>query len=161
MTQPHDIITRADQVTYYGAVFTEFYGKLADMEFPVENGRPKTRLQFVEMEIKKTKAPYPHPAAEIVMNRANNKGQVSDRGPWGMLLISSRDQGYEDITELVGKTLHMIASEKKIDADESRGTSEGSFTVWEILSVDGTDNRNNSSDSLPEGSGPAVDDSPK
>lgn len=161
MTQPHDVITRADQISYSGVVFTEFKGKLEDMEFPVENGQPKTKLQFVEMDVIHTKAPYPHPAAEISMNRANKQGKVSDRGPWGMLLISSRDQGYEDITELVKKTLHMRASEKKIDADESRGTSEGSFTVWEILSVDGKDSRNNSSDSLPNTGVPAADESPK
>ncbi len=149
MTNQHEIVTRVDQLTFSGVVFTEFKGKLVDMEFPVENGTPKTKLQFVEMNVIKTKAPYLHPAAEIVMNRANRKGETSDRGTWGKLIVSSDAQGYLDITELKGHTLHMVATENKIEARPERGTEAGSFTTWEILSVDGVDKRPPSDDSAP------------
>ncbi len=154
MTQQHEVVTRVDQLTFSGNVFTEFKGKLVDMEFPVENNQPKTKLQFVEMDIIKTKAPYPHPAAEIVMNRANRKGEVSDRGAWGKLIISSDAQGYPDVTELKGHTLHMVAKDNIIEADESRGQTAGNFTTWEILSVDGEDKRPPSSNSAPAAATP-------
>lgn len=141
MTQPHEVVTRIDQVTFSGTVFREFKGKLVNMEFPVENNQPKSKLQFAEMEIIYTLQPYPHPAAEIVMNRLNRKGEVSDRGPWGNLIVNSNAQGYPDVMELIGHTLHMLAHDQKIEADASRGQSEGSFTLWDILSVDGVDRR--------------------
>ena len=36
MTQPHNIVTRWDQVTISGPVVREFTGKFINMEFPVE-----------------------------------------------------------------------------------------------------------------------------
>ena len=152
MTNQHEVVTRVDQLTFSGVVFTEFKGKLVDMEFPIENGTPKTKLQFVEMNVIKTKAPYLHPAAEIVMNRASKRNGefiTSDRGPWGCLIVSSDAQGYLDITELKGHTLHMVATQNKIEANAERGTEAGSFTTWEILSVDGVDKRLPSDDSAP------------
>lgn len=149
MTQPNEVVTRKDQLTFSGVVFREFIAKLSGMEFPVENGQPKTHIQFVDMKIIRTIAPYPHPAAEIVMNRANKAGKTSDLSPWGRLIISSDDQGYPDIVELIGKELHMNASEKIIEADPERGREAGSFIVWEILSVDGVDNRIHNEDGPP------------
>jgi hypothetical protein len=142
MTQPHEVVTRRDQLAISGPVFREFIGKLASMEFPIENNRPKTKLQFTEMQVIKTVAAYPHPTGEIVMNRTNPKGgQPSDRSPWGRLLISCDEQGYPDILELLNHDLHMVASENTIDADPERGREAGSFISWTIVAVDGTDNR--------------------
>ena len=142
MTQPHEVVTRRDQLALSGPVFREFTGKLANMEFPVENNRAKTKLQFTEMNVIRAIATYTHPAGEIVMNRTSPRGgQPSDRSPWGRLLISSDEQGYPDIVELLGHTLHMNSREQKIEADAERGREEGSFLVWEVLSVDGVDSR--------------------
>lgn len=141
MTQQHAPITRRDQLTISGVVFREFKAKLEGMDFPVENGQPKSKLQFVGVEIIRTLQAYPHPALEITMNRANQKGEVSDRSPWGRLIISSDEQGYPDITELMGKTLHMNGTEQIIPADPAKGRDAGMFVTWEILSVDGVDKR--------------------
>lgn len=142
MTQPHEVVTRRDQLAVTGPVFREFKGKLANMEFPIENNRAKTKLQFTEMDVIKSVAAYTHPAGEIVMNRTSSKGgQPSDRSPWGILLISSDEQGYPDILELMNKTLHMVSSERIIEANAERNQEAGSFLVWTIASVDGVDNR--------------------
>lgn len=142
MTQPHEVVTRRDQLATSGPVFREFTGKLANMEFPIENNRAKTKLQFTELKVIRTVAPYTHPAGEIVMNRTSSRGgQPSDRSPWGRLLISADEQGYPDILELLNHTLHMSSREQVIAADESAGREAGSFLTWEILSVDGIDNR--------------------
>jgi hypothetical protein len=159
MTQPHEVVTRIDQVTFSGTVLREFTAKLVDMEFTVEGGQPKSKLQFAEVQVHDCIAPYPHPAAELVMNRANRKGEVSDLGPWGALIVSSNIQGYPDLMELKGKTLRLLAHHHKIEADEKRGQSEGSFLTWEILSVDGVDSRPTIEDSI--AATPASDGDPK
>ncbi len=142
MTQPSDVVTRRDQLTYSGVVFREFVGKLENMEFPVENGQAKTKWHFVDLKMIDTIQAYPHPACEIIMNRANKAtGAVSDRGPWGMAIISSDEQGYPDITDLIGHTLHMKATERTIPADPAKKQEESMFLTWEVLSVDGEDNR--------------------
>ena len=141
MTQPNEFITRVDQLTFTGVVFREFKAKLADLEPFQDKNQAKVRLQFVDMEVIKSLQDYPHPAAELVMNRVNAKGEVSDRGPWGAFILASSLQGYPDCMELKGKTLHMLAKENHIDADESRNQTAGMFLTWEILSVDGKDGR--------------------
>jgi len=142
MTQPLGVVTRRDQLAVTGPVFRDFTAKLMNMEFPVENDRPKTKLQFTEMNVHKSVAAYPHPTGELVMNRVSqNGGQPSDRSIWGRLLISSDEQGYPDILELIGHTLHMVSSENTIEADAKRGTEAGSFITWKIVAVDGVDNR--------------------
>lgn len=142
MTQPNEVVTRADQLAFSGPVFREFTASLVNIEFPVENGRAKSKLQFTGMNVIDSIAPYPHPAGEIVMNRTGQNGaRPSDRSPWGRLLLSSQEQGYPDILELLGKTLHILAHEQKIEANAERGTEAGSFLTWEILSVNGVDAR--------------------
>jgi len=141
MTQPH-VVTRRDQLAVSGPVFREFTGKLVNMEFPVENQRAKSKLQFIEMNVIQSVAAYPHPTGEIVMNRTSaNGGQPSDRSPWGRLLVSADEQGYPDILELLQKTLHMVSHEQKIEANPERQQEAGSFITWEIVSVDGVDHR--------------------
>lgn len=142
MTQPHEVVTRRDQLAITGPVFREFTGKLANMEFPIENNRAKTKLQFTELKVIRSVAPYVHPAGELVMNRTSSRGgQPSDRSPWGKLLISSDEQGYPDILELLNHTLHMSSHEQTIDADPANNREAGSFLIWEIESVDGVDSR--------------------
>lgn len=142
MTQPNDVVTRRDQLAVSGPVFREFKAKLANMEFPIENNRAKAKLQFTEMNVIEAVAPYPHPAGEITLNRTGaNGGRPSDRSPWGRLLVSSDEQGYPDLLELIGHTLHIQAIEQKIEADPERGREAGSFLNWIILSVDGVDKR--------------------
>lgn len=142
MTQQHEVVTRRDQLAVSGPVFREFVGKLVNMEFPIENARAKAKLQFTEMQVIHTIAPYPHPTGELVMNRTSqNGGQPSDRSPWGRLLVSSDEQGYPDIIELLTHILHMLSHEQTIDADPARGREAGSFITWEIVAVDGADNR--------------------
>ena len=141
MTQPH-VVTRRDQLAVSGPVFMEFSCKLVNMEFPVENQRAKSKLQFIEMNVIQSVAAYPHPTGEIVMNRTSaNGGQPSDRSPWGRLLVSADEQGYPDILELLQKTLHMVSHEQKIEANPERQQEAGSFITWEIVSVDGVDHR--------------------
>jgi hypothetical protein len=123
-------------------VFREFKGDLVGMTFPVENNRPKSKLQFANVEIIKTVAAYLHPTAEIVMNRTSrNGGAPSDRSPWGKLIISSDEQGYPDIIDLKGHRLHMQATEQNIPADPERNQEAGTFLTWNILSVDSVDRR--------------------
>jgi hypothetical protein len=142
MTQPHEVVTRRDGLAISGPVFREFTGKLANMEFPIENNRAKTRLQFTEMNVIRSVAAYTHPAGELVMNRTSGKGgQPSDRSPWGRLLISCDEQGYPDIMELLNKTLHMNSFDQIIEANAERNQEAGSFLIWTILSVDGVDSR--------------------
>lgn len=159
MTSQHNVVTRRDQLAISGPVFREFKGKLANMEFPIENNRPKAKIQFVDMEMIQAVAHYPHPTAEIVMNRTGQNGKPpSDRSPWGRLLISSDEQGYPDFLELMNHTLHMKASEEIIEADPENNRAAGSFLVWDILSVDGVDNR---SDIPEDGASVASDNDPK
>ena len=51
MTQQHEVVTRRDQLAISGPVFREFIGKLANMEFPIENNRAKSKIQFTEMNV--------------------------------------------------------------------------------------------------------------
>ena len=149
MTSPNQVVTKREDLTITGVVFREFTGKLVHMEFPMESGRAKSKLQFTEVDIIKTLAPYPHPACEIVMNRTGAKGEKpSDRSVWGRLLISCDEQGYPDIMELEGKVLHMIAAENTIEANAERGTDAGTFISWGILSVDGVDSRSTPEDGV-------------
>lgn len=142
MTQPNAVVTRRDQLAVSGPVFREFTAKLANMEFPIENQRAKAKLQFTEMKVFETVAPYPHPTGEITLNRTGNNGaRPSDRSPWGRLLISADEQGFPDLLELMGHVLHIKAHEQKIEANPERGQEAGSFLTWEILAVDGTDRR--------------------
>ncbi len=142
MTQPSEVVTRRDQLAVSGPVFREFTGKLANMEFPVENGRGRAKLQFTEFKVIHTIAPYPHPAGELTFNRTGlNGARPSDRSPWGRLLISSDEQGFPDVLELIGHTLHMIAHEQQIQANPEQGREAGSFLTWEILTIDGEDRR--------------------
>ena len=141
MTQPNEFITRVDQLTFTGTVLREFKGKLQDLEPFQDKQQAKVRLQFVDMAMIRSLQDYPFPAAELVMNRVNRKGEVSDRGPWGAFILASSLQGYPDCMELKGKVLHMRAKENKIDADEERNQSEGMFLTWEILAVDDIDRR--------------------
>lgn len=150
MTSQHEVVTRRDQLAVSGPVFREFTGKLADMEFPIENNRAKSKLQFTEMHVIEAVAHYPHPTGEIIMNRTGrNGGRPSDRSPWGRLLISADNQGYPDMLELLSRTLHMKASEEIIEADPENNRAAGSFLVWDILAVDGADNRQAPGDSAP------------
>ena len=149
MTQPHEVVTRRDQLAISGPVFREFRGTLANMEFPIENGRAKAKLQFTDMDVIEAVAHYPHPTGEIVLNRTGQNGsRPSDRSPWGRLLISSDQQGYPDFLELLTHTIHMKAFEEKIEATPEQNRQAGSFLVWEILDVDGDDNRALPEDSL-------------
>ena len=142
MTQPHTPVTRADQLSFSGPPFREFTGKLVDIEFPIERQRPKSKLQFTEMKVLRTIAPYPHPAGELSFNRTGRNGEApSDRSPWGRLILSSQAQGHPDILDLVGHTLHITSSEQKIDADPETGREAGSFLYWDIVAVDGHDAR--------------------
>lgn len=141
MTQPQDFITRVDQLTFTGTVLREFKGKLQDLEPFQDKQQAKVRLQFVDMDVKHALQDYPFPAAELVMNRVNRKGEVSDRGPWGAFILASSLQGYPDCMELKGKVLHLLAKVNKIDADEERGQTEGTYLTWDILSVDAIDRR--------------------
>ncbi len=142
MTSQHEVVTRRDQLAISGPVFREFIGKLANMEFPIENNRAKAKIQFTEMNVIQAVAHYPHPTGEIVMNRSGrNGGRPSDRSPWGRLLISADDQGYPDFLELMTHILHMKAAEEIIEADPENNRAAGSFLVWDILAVDGVDNR--------------------
>ena len=142
MTSPHEVVTRRDQLAISGPVFREFTGRLVNMEFPIENNRAKAKIQFTEMNVIEAVAHYPHPTGEIVMNRSGrNGGRPSDRSPWGRLLISADEQGYPDLLELMTHTLHMKASEEIIEADPENNRAAGSFLVWDILAVDGVDNR--------------------
>jgi len=156
MTSQHEVVTRRDQLAISGPVFREFTGKLANMEFPIENNRAKAKIQFTEMNVIQAVAHYPHPTGEIVMNRSGRNGaRPSDRSPWGRLLISADDQGYPDFLELMTHTLHMKASEEIIDADPENNRTAGSFLVWDILAVDGVDNR---VASAPDGTAPPAED---
>ena len=146
MTQQHEVVTRRDQLSISGPVFREFTAKLNNMQFPIENNRAKTHLEFTEMNVIHAVAAYPHPTGEIIMNRTGQNGKPpSDRSPWGRLLISADEQGYPDMLELINHTLHMVATEEKIDATVDDAGQEtraaGSFLVWDILDVDGVDNR--------------------
>ncbi len=151
MTSPNQVVTKREDLTISGVVFREFTGKLVHMDFPIENGRAKSKLQFTEVNIIKTLAPYLHPACEIVMNRTGAKGEKpSDRSVWGRLIIASDEQGYPDIMELIDKTLHMEAAENTIEANAERGVEAGSFITWNILSVDGKDSRSTPEDGVPD-----------
>ena len=142
MVQPQEVVTRRDQLAVSGPVFREFTGKLANMEFPIESGRAKAKLQFTEMNVIVAVAPYPHPVGELSFNRTGANGkQPSDRSPWGRLLVSSDEQGYPDLMELMNHTLHMKATQVDVPANTERGTEAMSFLNWEILSVDGKDAR--------------------
>lgn len=141
-TQPTEVVTRRDQLTISGPVLREFTGKFHNIEFTVEQGRAKSKLQFTEVEVHSTLAEYPHPTAELLMNRTgpNNK-PPSDRSPWGRLLISCDEQGYEDIMELVGRTLRLRAHENLIEENKERNQEAGSFLSWSVIEVDGVNNR--------------------
>ena len=142
MTQPHTPVTRADQLAFTGPPFREFEGRLANMEFPIERQRPKAKLQFVDMKVLRALAPYPHPAGELSFNRTGRNGEPpSDRSAWGRLLMSSLEQGYPDILELIDHTLHLNSQEQRIEADPEAGREAGSFLIWTITAVDGQDNR--------------------
>ena len=164
MTQAGDLpVTTREGLAVSGPVFREFKGKLANIEFTVENGRPKGCLQFTEMDVIRSVAAYPHPTGEIKMNRTGQNGaKPSDRSPWGRLIIDSDEQGYPDLMSLIDQTLHMNAIENKIEANADRGTEAGSFISWEILSVNGEDNRPKDGDvPAADASGTAGGDDPK
>lgn len=126
--------TKAEDLDLSQTPLREFEGVLNDIRPHTERDTLLVDLNIRELAVKHSVIPYVFPVATLTF-----KYSKKDRSMWGLLLTSSSTLGFSDLADVVGKKIHMKATERSFVptvGEDEEPPEAVKFLEWAILSID-------------------------